>query len=153
LVGKAGEGLPAAAADMRAAILEAVHTGRLDDLREAIELNEIRPVIGDGQDADPLVAIRKASRDGQGRDVLDALGRILEAEWIAVPRGADIENNLVYVWPRFAETGVVGLTADEKAALAVILPADALAPTLEKGVYDHWRIGIAADGTWHFLRR
>ncbi|MGD9803767.1 MAG: hypothetical protein AB7E81_17260 [Hyphomicrobiaceae bacterium] len=153
LVGKAGEGLPAAAADMRAAILEAVHTGRLDDLREAIELNEIRPVIGNGQDADPLVAIRKASRDGQGRDVLDALGRILEAEWIAVPRGADIENNLVYVWPRFAETGVVGLKADEKAALAVILPADALAPTLEKGVYDHWRIGIAADGTWHFLRR
>jgi hypothetical protein len=149
----AGEALPLPVSDMRDAILEAVNSGRLEDLRQAIELNEIRPVIGDGDENDPLAALRKASGDGDGRDVLAAIGRILDADWVAVPLGRDIENNLVYVWPRFAETGVVGLTVDEIAELARILPTGALAPMLERGVYDDWRLGIAADGTWHFLRR
>jgi len=138
---------------MRAAILEAVHSGRLEDLREAIELNEIPPAIGNGRADDPIAALRKASGDGSGQDVLEAIGRILESEWIAAPLGRDIENNRVYVWPRFAETGIAGLTIDEKLALSRALPYGALAPMLARGVYDGWRIGIAADGTWHFLRR
>ena len=153
LTGKAGKGLPLPVADMREAVLEAVHTGRLEDLRRAVELNEIRPVISNGDDSDLIAALRKASRDGEGRDVLAALGRILQSDWIAVPLGRDVENNLVYVWPRFAETGVVGLGVDEIADLSRALAVGELAPMLEKGVYDGWRIGIAADGTWHFLRR
>lgn len=152
-MGKGGEGLSPSAADMRAAILEAVHAGRIDDLRQAIELNEIPPVIRDGGESDPIATLREQSADGEGRDVLEAVGHILEADWIAVPLGRDIENNLVYVWPRFAETGVVGLSVDEIADLARIVPVGTLAPMLEKGVYDGWRIAIAADGTWHFLRR
>lgn len=151
--GKAGEGITPAAADMRAAILDAVHSGRIEDLQQAVELNEIRPVFGNGDRDSSLSAMRKASSDGSGRDVLEALGRILQSEWIAVPLGRDIENNRVYVWPRFAETGVIGLDMDEIAELARIVPVGTLAPMLENGRYDGWRIGIAADGTWHFLRR
>jgi len=138
---------------MRAAILEAVHSGRLEDLRQAIELNEIAPVIGDAHESDPIAALRKASRDGEGRDVLAALGHILDDDWIALPLGRDIENNLVYVWPRYAETGLARATGDDAAELMPIVPAADLAATLEKGAYDGWRVGIAADGTWHFLRR
>ncbi|MGE0764856.1 MAG: hypothetical protein AB7L90_00175 [Hyphomicrobiaceae bacterium] len=152
-MGKAGDGLPAPVTEMRAAILEAARGGQLEDLREAIELNEIRPVIGSGDESEPIAAIRDLSRDGDGRDVLEAITRILDADWVAVPVGRDIENNQVYVWPRFAETGVVGLTVDEIADLARIVPAGALAPMLENGVYDSWRIVIGADGTWHALRR
>jgi hypothetical protein len=153
MTGKAGEGISMPAADMRAAILEAVHSGHIEDLRQAIELNEIAPVIGDGAEGDPIATLRKASRDGDGRDVLAALGRILDEDWIALPLGRDIENNLVYVWPRYAETGLARASADDVAALIPIVPAAHLASTLEKGIYDGWRIGIAADGTWHFLRR
>ncbi|MEZ5817252.1 MAG: hypothetical protein R3D44_09235 [Hyphomicrobiaceae bacterium] len=145
--------MPAPVADMRAAILEAVRSGRLEDLRYAIELNEMRPVFGAGGERDLIAAIRNASADGEGHDVLAALGRILDADWVAVPRGADIENNRIYVWPRFAETGTAGLEMDAIAELARILPAGTLALALEQGVYNYWRIGIAADGTWHFLRR
>ena len=141
------------AADMRAAILEAVHSGRLEDLRQAIELNEIAPVIGDAHEADPIAALRKATRNGDGKDVLVALERILDDGWIALPLGRDIENNLVYVWPRYAETGLPRATSDEVSELTSLVPAADLASTLEKGAYDGWRIGIAADGTWHFLRR
>jgi hypothetical protein len=152
-IGRAGEGISVPAADMRATILEAVHSGRLEDLRQAIELNEIAPVIGDAHEADPIAALRKASRNGDGQDVLVALERILDDGWIALPLGRDIENNLVYVWPRYAETGLPRATSDDVSELTPIVPAADLASTLEKGTYDGWRIGIAADGTWHFLRR
>ncbi|MGE0701075.1 MAG: hypothetical protein AB7O57_18415 [Hyphomicrobiaceae bacterium] len=149
----AQEALPEPVADMREAILEAVRSGTLESLRTAIELNELRPVIGDGSGVDPIAALAAASADGSGRDVLEALGRILDGGWTAVPQGQDIENNRIFVWPRFAETGVVGLAPDAEAELARMLPADELARTRATGRYAYWRLGIGADGTWHYLRR
>lgn len=146
--------MPAPVADMREAILEAVRSGRLDDLRHAVELNEVRPIVGDGAEPDVVKALRAASGDGEGRDILEAIGRVLAATWVAVPLGADIENNRVYVWPRLAETGVKQLSPGDTAELEAIMPIDdARRAMIEKGAYDHWRIGIGADGTWHFLRR
>jgi hypothetical protein len=134
---------------MRETILEAIRSGRLEDLRPAIELNELKPVIGDGSEGDPVATLRRLSADGEGRDILGALGRILEAGWAAVPMGADIENNRIYVWPGFAATGIATLGADDSAALAAIVPPDQLAAMQKSGVYSYWRLGIAADGTWH----
>ena len=151
--GKGEAGLPAPVVDMRQAILEAVRSGRIEDLRTAIELNEIRPVIADGGAGDPLATLRSLSADGSGADVLAALGRVLEAGWVAVPVGADIENNRVYVWPHFAETGVRILEPEAAAELALVVPPEDLGPMLATGIYGYWRIGIGADGTWHFLRR
>jgi hypothetical protein len=151
--GKSGEGLPAPVADMREAILEAVRSGHLEHLRHAVELNEVRPIVGDGNERDVLAAVRAASISGDGRDVLEAIGRILDARWVAVPLGADIENNHIYIWPRLAETSLRSLAPEDETELAAIVPPDARAAMIAKGTYDHWRIGIAADGTWHFLRR
>ena len=153
VIGRAGTGLPGPVADMREAILEAVRSGRIEELRHAIELNELKPVIGDGTSDDPIATLRQLSVDGEGRDILAVLGRLLEGGWAAVPLGPDIENNRIYVWPHFAATGVVGLSAEAQAELERLAPPDVWNAMLRAGTYSYWRIGIGPDGTWHSLTR
>lgn len=138
---------------MRDAILEAVRSGRLSDLQTAIELNEIKPEIAGGTSGDQIAALRTLSVDGSGQDVLASLGKILDAPWVAVPIGRDPENNLVYIWPAFAATGTKSLTSEAAAALALIVGSEAADAMRASGLYTHWQIGIAADGTWHYLRK
>jgi hypothetical protein len=146
-------GLPLPVLEIREAILAAVATGRIEDIKTAIELNEMKPAFGDAIAADPIAWLKQASGDGEGRDVLAALGRILEAGYVALPLGRDPENPKVYVWPHFAETGIADLSPERAAELARIVPPDAVAAMRERGRYDYWRIGIGAEGVWHFLRR
>lgn len=147
------EGLPRAVIDMREAILDAVRSGNIEDLKTAIELNEMKPVFGDGPVADPFAWLRQASGDGEGREVLAALASILEQGYVTVPLGRDAENNLVYVWPHFAETGVKNLTPEREVELLRLVPPPAAKAMREGGRYTHWSIGIGADGVWHFLRK
>lgn len=151
--GKGELGLPAPVAEMREAILEAVRTGRLDDLKTAIELNEMKPEIGDGTTGDLIAAARAMSEDGSGRGVLEAIGKILEAPWVAVPLGRDPENNRIFVWPGIAERSLDSLTSDEKAVLSDIVGSRTAEAMLKGDRYNHWRLGIGADGTWHYLRK
>lgn len=146
-------GLPAPVVEMRQAMLEAVASGRIEDLRVAIELNELKPMIGDHVAADPIAALKAISKDGEGRDILAALGGILAAGWVAVPAGADVENNRIYIWPHFVETGIGGLTGENRAEFDRVVPAEERASMLAAGRYASWHLGIGADGTWHFLRR
>ena len=39
-----------------------------------------------------------------------ALGEILEAGYVVLPLGRDLENNKIYVWPYFAEVALDKLT-------------------------------------------
>lgn len=151
--GQGEAGLPEPVLRMREAIQDAVHSGRLDDLKTALELNEMKPEIGDGTSGDQLAALRGLSADGQGADILAALGRILDAPWIAVPLGRDVENNRIFVWPRLAETPLDPLGPDDAAALAAIVGPEAADAMRKSGRYSHWRLGIGADGTWHYLRK
>ena len=138
---------------MREAILEACRSGRLEDLRHAIELNELRPLIGDGAGGDAIAILKGMSADGEGRDILAAIERILASSWAAIPLGADIENNRIYVWPGIAATGTASLDAAARAELARIAPPETLAEIEASGVYSYWRLAIAADGTWHSFSR
>jgi hypothetical protein len=153
LAGPGGEGLPGPAAEMREAILEAVRSGQLEDLRIAVELNEIKPTIGGVATGDPIESLRKLAGEAGDRALLAAIGAALSARYAVVRAGRDPENSAVYVWPRFAETGVRDLTADDEAELARLAPPEAVARMRQSGVYDQLQIGIGADGTWHFLRR
>ena len=153
VTGRGGAGLPRPVADMRDAILEAVSSGRIEDLRPAIELNELRPLIGEGTADDPVTALRKLSADGEGRDILGIIERLLASGWAAVPLGADIENNRIYVWPHFAATGLGGLSPEAQAELERIVPSDLQDAMLKSGTYRFWRLAIGADGTWHAFTR
>ena len=147
------DSLPQPVIEMRDAILAAVRSGRIEEIVGAIELNEIKPAFGEVPASDPVAWLKQASADGQGRDILAALANVLDAGYAVVRLGRDAENNTVYVWPHFAETGVASLTSEREVELLRLVPADRAKAMREAGKYDFWRLGIGADGVWHFLRK
>lgn len=146
-------GLPLPVIDMRDAILAAVRSGRIEEIKGAMELNELKPSFGDSPPADPVAWLKAASADGQGRDILAALANILEAGFVSLPLGRDAENTAVFVWPYFAEIDVAALTPAQEVELLRLVPPAEAARMRAAGRYDFWRIGIGADGVWHFLRK
>ena len=147
------ETLPRAVAGMRDAILVAVQSGRLEDMLAAVELNEIRPDLGDGDAHDPVALWRTQSKDGSGRDLLEAVGKILAMPPAREPLGPDIENNAIYVWPYLAVRAASALTPSEEADLATLTTVEEAAAIKAGRRWIGWRIAIGADGVWHALRR
>jgi hypothetical protein len=146
--------LPGPVRDMREAILDAVRSGQIEELRHAWELNELKPDLGATlADGDPIAHWKRISGDGQGREVLAALGEILESGHVALPLGRDLENNKIYVWPYFAEVPLDKLTPAQEVELLRLVSPSALKEMRAAGKYTHWRISIGADGTWHSFRR
>jgi hypothetical protein len=135
------------------AILNAVRSGKIDDLQDALDWNEMKPDLAAEPVPDPIAHWKKLSPDGKGLNILEVLGKLLDGKPAIVPLGRDVENNRLYVWPHFADTPMSKMTADELAALRALLPADDLAAMQAKDRYRGWRLVIGADGTWHAFRR
>jgi hypothetical protein len=145
--------LPAPVAEMREAILAAVRSGKIEELRHAYELNELKPELAQEPVSDPVAHWKKISGDGEGLEVLAALAEILEAGYVAMPLGRDIENNRIYVWPYFAEVPLQKLTAAQQVELLRLVPPAAAKEMLQTGKYTYWRLAIGADGTWHHFHK
>jgi hypothetical protein len=145
--------LPAPVAEMREAMLAAVRSGQIEELRHAFELNELKPELGPEPVGDPVAYWKKISGDGEGREVLAALAEILDAGYVAVPLGRDLENNRIYVWPYFAEVPLQKLTPAQQVELLRLVPAAVAKEMMQTGKYTHWRLAIGADGTWHHFRK
>ena len=77
---------------------------------------------------------------------------VLDTGYVAVRRGTDIENNLLYVWPYFAELALNQLTPRQEVELLRLVPAGAAREMKAKGKYTGWRLVIGADGAWHTFR-
>ena len=153
VVGRDARLLPPAVADMRLAILAAVETGDMAELRGAIDLNEMKPDFGAAPGTDPIAYLKAQSGDGEGREMLAILGRLLDGAWAAIPAGRDIENNRIYVWPHFAEQPLTKLPPAEEVALyRLVTPAEARIMR-ESGRWTWWRLAIGADGVWHSFAR
>ncbi len=153
MLGRGGDGLPPGVADMRAAIIEAIETGDIAELKGAMDLNELPPEVGAARGTDPIEHLRSLSADRTGKDVLDALHRLLEGTWVAVPAGRDAENNRIFVWPQFAEVGVEALNEAEAKALVDLVGSPEAAAITQARRYRGWRLSIGADGVWHMLVR
>src|SRR5262245_833423 len=147
------EGLPQPVLELREALLAAIESGGLDELRHALDLSEPKPDLGAPPNTDPVAHWKATSGDGHGREVLAALSLILDAGYVALPRGSDIENNQLYVWPYFAEVPLSKLTPRQEVELLRLVPVGAAREMKEKGKYTHWRLAIGAAGTWHVLRK
>jgi hypothetical protein len=147
------DGLPRPVLDLRESLQAAVESGRIEELAQTYAETHIAPDIGAAEGADPATNWKRLSGDGQGRDVLAALSLILEAGYAEIRRGADIENNKLYVWPYFAEMPLGKLTPRQEVELLRLVPASVAREMKEKGKYTHWRLVIGADGTWHALRK
>ena len=145
--------LPPAVSGMRDAILEAVQSGRLEDLKAALDLNELKPELAAVPVADPIAFWRAASSDGQGQAVLAALGVLFDLPHTVLPLGKDPENTGLYVWPAFAERSLHSLTAAEDTDLIKLEAPAKIAIMKASGRYTGWRLVIGADGVWHSFRR
>jgi hypothetical protein len=146
------DALPPPVEEMREAILSAVRSGRIEALRHAWDLNELKPDLGVAA-SDPIAHWKQISGDGEGREILAALAQILDAGYVVLPLGADIENNRLYVWPYFAEVPLDRLTPAQEVELLRLVSPTALKEMRSDGTYTHWRIVIGADGTWHAFRK
>lgn len=146
-------GLPQPVLYMRDAMLAAIESGDIEELRHAYDLNELKPDLGIPPKTDPVAHWKRISGDGHGREVLAALSLLLEAGYVVLPLGRDIENNRLYVWPYFAEWPLERLTPGQQVELLRLVPPSAVREMKEKGKYTHWRLVIGADGTWHTLRK
>jgi hypothetical protein len=147
------EGLPGPVMEMREAIFGAIKSGRIDDLRFAYELNELKPDLGADPGGDPVAYWKKISGDGAGYEILAVLAGILEAGYVELPLGRDLENNKVYVWPYFAEIPVGRLTPAQEVELLRLVSPEAAKQMQASGKYTFWRAVIGADGVWHSFRK
>ncbi len=140
--------LPARVAEMREAMLEAVGAKDIEALRPAIERNETMPLFARGPDrprtfADAVDFLKRRAFDGQGRETLALIEAILMQPYVKTMRGPVV----TYVWPAFALAPLKEPGEDDLRALyACIRFANigADTPLIE-------RIGIGADGTWHYF--
>ncbi len=147
-IGYGADDLPRGVAEMHEAILAAVRAGDMEELRIAIELNEMKPELGAAAGSDPIAHLKSLSGDGEGREILAVLGRLLESGYAVIPAGKDIENNRVYVWPYFAEVPIDRLTpAQEVELYRLVTPAEASAMRAARK-WSWWRLAIGAEGTW-----
>jgi hypothetical protein len=147
------EQLPEPVREMREAILAAALSGEIEELRHLYEMGDLRPDLGGTASRDPVADWKRASGDGKGREVLAALSLILEAGYVVLPLGRDLENNRLYIWPYFAEVPLGRLSPAQEVELLRLVPPAAAKAMQEKGKYTHWRVTIGADGSWHSFRK
>jgi hypothetical protein len=147
------DGLPEQVRELREALLEAVRSGKIEDLRYAYDLNDIKPDLGSTEAKDPIAHWKKISGDGEGREVLAALSLILDTGHVVLPLGADLENNRLYIWPYFSEVPLDKLTPAQEVELLRLVPPAAAKSMKSAGKYTHWRLTIGADGAWHSFRK
>ncbi len=149
----ANDTLPRNVAAMREAIQAAVMSGRIGDLKGAFDLNELPPDVGAGPGEDPIAHLVKSSASGDGRDVLDAISKLLELPPAVVPLGRDVENNGIYVWPHLAERDLSKLKPAEEAELVALVGSEMAVAMKSARRWTWWRVAIGADGTWHSFTR
>lgn len=147
------EDLPGPVRELREAMLFAIQSGRIEELRHVYEAGDLKPDLGKAAAGDPIAYWKRISGDGEGREVLAALSLVLEAGYVVLPLGRDIENNRLFIWPYFAEVPIQKLTPAQEVELLRLVSPASLRNMMSKGRYTHWRLAIGADGTWHSFRK
>ncbi len=141
------------AAEMRELIIASALRGRLEDLKDAIQWNELPPDFGADDAGQPIAALKALSADGSGYDVLVALLNVISMPHATVPLSKDVENPDLFVFPYLATRDLKTLSPRQTLDLYRLMPAKAASAMLESGRYSGWIATIAADGTWHSFRK
>ncbi len=140
--------LPAEVNRTRQAILAAAMSGDIDSMRVPIEMNEIPPIVAREKVADPIAYWKTLSGDGEGREILAILVKLLRTGFVEKHAGT---GDALYVWPYFAEIPTDALTPAQEVELLTLVSPSQFKAMKASGRYDHYRIGIAHDGTWHYF--
>ncbi len=142
---KRPEQLPRGVRRMYEALMQAVRSGEIEQMREVLQLNELMPLV-DGQFFhDPVAQWKKTSVDHSGRDVLARFSEILELPPVKLMRGKDIS----YIWPWFAGVSLDRLSPSQLVQLYRLAPARRIAMMLKEKRYSGPWLRMGPDGTWH----
>ena len=140
--------LPPEVERMRRAILGAALSGDIDAMRIPVEMNEIPPMLAETKVADPIAHWKTISGDGEGREILAICIQLFRTGFVRKDGATPDE---LYIWPYFAETPIDKLSPAQEVELLTLVSPDRFKAMKASGRYDHYRIGIAHDGTWHFF--
>jgi hypothetical protein len=140
--------LPPEVDRMRRAILAAAMSGDIEAMRIPIEMNEIPPLFAQKKISNPIAYWKTESGDGEGREILAILIQLFRTGFLKKAQGTDDE---LYIWPYFAETPFDKLTPAQEVELFTLVSPERAKAMKAKGKYDHYKIGIAHDGTWHYF--
>lgn len=143
--------LPPRVAAMREKILEAVLTRDIEALRPAIEWNETPPIFARGEKprgfSQTITFLKARSFDGRGEEVLALLKAIFEQPYVKVARGPAT----TYVWPAFAMRQSPDPGPEQRLAMLRCVRFSNLGLTNDIRLPLIERLGIGADGTWHYF--
>lgn len=140
--------LPPAVGSMRERLMTAARSGDLVELREVVSWNRIRPRLDGDPVDDPVVLWRSQYPDSEGREVLAILLDLLDAPYARVDGGTP---NEMYVWPAFAHVPLRQLGPPEIVELLRIVTSFDVQQMSDANAWTFFRVGIAADGTWHYF--
>lgn len=149
----AADALPMPVQEMRDAILAAVRSGRIEDLKSAIDWNELPPAFAKEKTDDPVSFLKRQSADGEGREMLAVIASLFDAGHAVLPVGRDVENSKLFVWPRFAEMPLDKLSPADEVQLYRLVPPAAVKAMRENKRWTWYRLAIGADGTWHSFQK
>ena len=140
--------LPAQARNMLSRIREAARSGEAAQLRIAIERNELPPVFERGARGHGVDILKRRSCDGEGREMLRILIAVLDQGFMTTGATAAPQQ---FIWPYFARTAFSALDpAARSASWSLVRLADIGLSVRDQQPLWH-RLGIGADGTWHFF--
>jgi hypothetical protein len=128
-------------------IVVAAQSGNIDDMLPVLEQNELPPMLSAAAVPDPIAFWKKASADGQGRDVLAAMLNVFSSGFVRKGSGKDV----MYIWPYFAEIDLKALTPAQEVELYRLMPVAQALAMKQSGKYTYYRAGIGSDGVWHYF--
>ncbi len=141
--------LPGPMQRMLKQIIDAAASGDIEQMRPVFESNELKPMVTTAYVDDPIGFWKKGSADGEGRDVLAAMLNVLSVGFVKVTKGQDE----MYVWPYFAERDLSKLTPAEEVELYRLVPPSEAVAMKKSGSYAWYRMGISANGVWHYFMK
>lgn len=141
--------LPEPVAAMRDRILEAAHSGDVEEMVPVLQSNELMPMLADKRVEDAAAFFKEESADGTGRDILAIMMNVLQSGYVKL----NVGGTETYVWPYFAEIPLDTLTPAQEVELYRVVPAAEVKAMRAAGKYLHYSLGIGPDGTWHYFVR
>jgi hypothetical protein len=143
------ERLPEPVRRMRSLIVEACRTGDLEALRPLIGAGDNMTQLSvAGFEGDPIEFLREQSGDEEGQEILAILLEVLEAGFVHLDAGTDVE---LYAWPYFFAVPLDSLDARQRVELFTIVTAGDYADMKTYSAYLFYRAGITPEGRWAFF--
>lgn len=143
--------MPAQVAAIRNKILWALEKNDLEALRIPIDWNEMRPLFAKSgtfkAGTDPIEILKAQSFDPKGYEILRILKTVLSQPYVKIIRGP----STLFEWPAFGRRTVAPKTEMELLEQWSCVRFADLKESNRLGRPRVMRIGIAADGVWHYF--